>query len=136
MFNQLTPTDVVTAIGVAARDNARGGERLDAFARDQLMSVYSATRHLAAELQHAEAELARFTAAVARRLREAGGHDETAAILEHGTDVARVGTGLADLLAALRVDASPAATRLRIDLHGLLRELADREVDFMAEGLT
>ena len=50
MFNPLTPSEMVTAIGLAARTAARGEGELDEFDRGQLMSAYSATRHLAIEI--------------------------------------------------------------------------------------
>ena len=50
MFNPLTPSEMVAAIGMAARTTARGDGELDEFDRGQLMSAYSATRHLAIEI--------------------------------------------------------------------------------------
>ena len=50
MFNQLTPSEVVTAIGATLRGAARGEGQASDFGRDQLMSAYSATRHLRVEL--------------------------------------------------------------------------------------
>ncbi len=57
MFNQLTPADTVKAIGATTQRIARGGGATSEFDRDQLMSTYSATRHLAVELSSYEPEL-------------------------------------------------------------------------------
>ena len=143
MFNQLTPTDIVGAIGVTLRDAARSEDRSDEFSRDQLLSAYSATRHLAVELSSYGPEFAAFTQGVAVRIRadtDADGDlaellSQTAARIDGDPDVATVGAALADLLAALRSDDSPSATALRAEIHTLLRGLADREVDLLADAL-
>src|ERR1700761_6626218 len=57
MFNPLTPSEMVSAIGLAARAAARSETELDDFDRGQLMSAYSATRHLAIEIASFAAEL-------------------------------------------------------------------------------
>ena len=57
MFNPLTPSEMVSAIGLAARATARSESELDDFDRGQLMSAYSATRHLAIEIASFSAEL-------------------------------------------------------------------------------
>jgi hypothetical protein len=141
MFNQLTPTDIVGAIGVTLRDAARSEDRSDEFSRDQLLSAYSATRHLAVELSSYGAEFAAFTHAVAGRIRADADGDlaelrtQTAARIDGEPDVAIVGAALADLLAVLRDDDSPTARALRAEIHALLRGLADREVDLLADAL-
>ena len=142
MFNSLTPSEVVTAIGAAARRAARADEPAGDFERDQLMSAYSATRHLAGELATYGPEWDHFRATVAGRLSAAAaGPDlagrlrDAATELEHERGTAAVGAILADLLADLRDSADPAAAGVRADVHALLRELAGREVDLLAEAL-
>lgn len=138
MFNQLSPSDVVRAVGVTARDAARGGDVQSGFSRDQLMSAYSATRHLAAELSTYEPEWAHFRAALAARVREDAdaGLGPFASRLEADGDVAAVAAATAELLERLRDDATPTGIALRADVRRLVRELADREVDLLADALS
>jgi hypothetical protein len=145
MFNPLTPSEVVTAIGVTLRAAARSEDPSDEFSRDQLMSAYSATRHLAVELERYRPEFARFTDAVAARLQAAAAADGAGGLAEPLTagaaridaepTTAAVGAALAELLAQLDEDGSAAALAVRGELHALLRELADREVELLAEAL-
>jgi hypothetical protein len=140
MFNQLTPAEVVSAIGVTARAAARTQGPTSDFERDQLMSAYSATRHLAVELSQYAPELRRFTDAVHASVRASDvtdrrdGLDEVAARLEQ-PDPYTVGTTVCELLDVLRDDDSPAAQALRGEIHVSLRRLADREVDLLADAL-
>jgi len=143
MFNQLTPADLVGAIGVTARDAARSEHPADEFQRDQLMSAYSATRHLAVELSSFGPELERFRRAVVENVRRAAdddrdARDELAAVatrLEADGSTAAAGAAVSDLLALLRHQDSPTAAVLRSEVHTLLRQLADREVDLLADAL-
>jgi hypothetical protein len=138
MFNQLAPSDIVGAIGVTARDAARGDDPGGEFARDQLLSAYSATRHLSVELTSYAPVWERFTSQAAERVRAAEGVDaglEAVAASIAGGDVAVVGAAIADLLAELRGRDTPGANALRSELHALLRELADREVTVLADAL-
>lgn len=141
MFNQLTPPELVTAIGVTLRDAARSDGSASDFQRDQLMSAYSATRHLAVELASFGPELERFRQAVLERLGavDAGATSADlpaiAARLEADPSPGGVGGAVADLLAALRDDDGPAASGLRSEVQHLLRALADREVDLLADAL-
>jgi hypothetical protein len=142
MFNQLSTSDVVTAIGATARRAARSENPASEFDRDQLLSAYSATRHLAAELSGYAPEWDRFTTALIQRLDAAEGGDEgvrtlvTAlrAALHEKASPAAVAGPLCDLLSALRNDSGPSAT-LRADLLTELRRLADSEVDLLANAL-
>jgi hypothetical protein len=141
MFNQLTPADTVKAIGATTRRIARGGGATSEFDRDQLMSTYSATRHLAVELSSYEPELRRFRQRLAAQIREAQAEDpggERAAIadrLEQAGDAAAVGSAVCDLLDRLRVDDSSQAKALRAQVHTSLRKLADTEVNLLADAL-
>jgi hypothetical protein len=141
MFNQLTAAEVVGAIGVTLRGAARSEQAASDFERDQLMSAYSATRHLAVELDAYPAELKRFTTAATELLVSADRQDsgavgaEIARLGETG-DTAALGAVIADLLTSLRVDSSEAASLLSARLRALLRGLADREVDLLADALS
>jgi hypothetical protein len=137
VFNQLTQAQVVTAIGATNRAVARSPSVSD-FDRDQLMSCYSATRHLAAELTTFGPAHLRFSAAVYERVAEAvsAGVDAVWAERLRGTsDPAELGEVLSELLARLREDPSRDAADLRRDLHRYLRDLADQEVDLLADAL-
>lgn len=141
MFNQLTPAAVVTAIGRTARSAARLEGPASDFDRDQLMSAYSATRHLAAELDGYALPFDDFTTSVARSLRTCpdlelrralSGHAEA---ITSSRDGAIVGQEIADALATVRQSTSDVAPTLRAEIHAQLRSLADREVEVLAEAL-
>jgi hypothetical protein len=142
MFNQLSTSDVVTAIGATARRAARSENPASDFDRDQLLSAYSATRHLAAELSGYAPEWDRFRTALVQRLDAAEGVDEGAsglvtalrAALNENATPAAVAPPLCDLLSALRNVSGPSAA-LRTDLRTELRRLADSEVDLLADAL-
>lgn len=141
MFNQLTPAEVVTAIGVTLRESARSDGQASDFERDQLMSAYSATRHLAAELAGFAPEVDRFRETVAAQLRAADAPalsddlQSLASRLDAGADAQEVGAVVSELMEILRGDGSPAAQSLRRDVHGQLRSLADAEVNLLADAL-
>jgi len=141
MFNQLTPADTVRAIGATTERIARGGGATSDFDRDQLMSTYSATRHLAVELSSYEPELRRFRHGLAAQIRASHLEDpggERAAIadrLDDASDAPAIGSAVCDLLDRLRSDGSPQARALRTQVHASLRKLADTEVDLLADAL-
>ena len=141
MFNQLTASDVVTAIGVTLRGAARSESQASDFDRDQLMSAYSATRHLAVELAAYEPELRAFAGSVSeeiRRFAETRDEPELAALADGiagSPDPASIGNDLCQVFAVLRRSPSPESRALRSRLHFHLRSLADREVDLLAQGL-
>jgi hypothetical protein len=140
MFNQLTPAEVVLAIGVTAQAAARSEGPGSEFERDQLMSTYSATRHLAVELSSYEPELRHFSRSVAQSVRGAqieGQHEqliEIASRLDDQSDGATVGATVSELLELLPGD-SVQADALRAEVHAALRALADREVTLVADAL-
>jgi hypothetical protein len=143
MFNQLTPADIVTAVGTTLRAAARSEDRTSDFERDQLLSAYSATRHLAVELSSFTPVLEGYAAAVAERVRAAEVEDEglgtdLTAIAERleADDItpAAAGDAVGDLLARLH-DAPSAGGDLLRDVRALTRRLADDEVDLLAEAL-
>jgi hypothetical protein len=141
VFNQLTAAEVVTAIGSTLQTAARNDDRTSDFGRDQLMSAYSATRHLAVELSSYEPELHAFTAAVARSVRAAEIpelRDDLAAFaarVDSSPDARALGAELCELLQVLRERRSEETDALRDEIHVHLRALADREVDLLADAL-
>jgi hypothetical protein len=141
MFNQLTPAEVVTAIGSTLRAAARSEGEASAFERDQLMSAYSATRHLAAELAGYEPVLRDFTEQVSARLQA---HDiperddeiaRLAGRLDGAVSPTELGATICELFELLDSLSTPPAALLRSDVHADLRFLADREVDLLADAL-
>ncbi len=140
MFSPLTPAEVVTAVGRAARDAARSDEPASEFSRGQLMSAFSVSRHLGVEIAAFGPELRAFADGVAADLRASSGAlargdalQATAGELATAHDAHRIGDLVATALDDLRGDPSPAATALRAQLHTALRRLADREVELLAE---
>lgn len=145
MFNQLKPADVVSAMGTTLRAAAGSGDRTSDFERDQLLSAYSATRHLAIELTQFGPVLARYAADVAARVRVAPVRDTSL-----GADLAAIaqrlgaspvtaeaaGAAVGDLLARLDGEGSEAAQALGTDVRALTRRLSDDEVELLAEGLS
>ena len=109
MFNQLTATEVVIAMGRAAEAAARGDDELGEFGRGQLLSAYSASRHVAVELSSYDTALRAFARAI--------GADET-------LDAGALGEVACELV------------RERPDVvRAALRELADREVELLAAAI-
>jgi hypothetical protein len=142
MFNPLTPAQVVAAIGAAAREAARSEKPRDAFARGQLLSAYSGSRHLAVELDGYDPEVRAFAAAVSAMTRvaagalpEGDGLVELADQLDATRDPHLIACLVCELLDDVREDRSPAATALRASVRESLRRLADREVDLLADAI-
>jgi hypothetical protein len=141
MFNQLSPDEVVTAIGTTLRTAARSEGQASAFDRDQLMSAYSATRHLSVELETYAPELGKFTTAVSDQIRSSGApgvEGELGALadrIEQSSDPGAIGAALCEVFELLRQTPSERNRALRAQLHRQLRSLADREVDLLADAL-
>jgi hypothetical protein len=125
----MTPAEVVAGIGQVLRSAGRRGGVASEFDRDQLLSAYSASRPLAVELATYEAEMRVFVDELA------GIAPSTVEQLSGVLDPRRVGVVVCDLLAELRARDDDEARRQREAVHGLLRRLADREVDLLADGL-
>src|SRR6202042_1663594 len=98
MFNQLTAAEVVSAIGTTLRGAARSDEQASDFERDQLMSAYSATRHLSVELATYPPELARFRGALSELL---GRHPGVTGESRRRADAVIAAGGIAELGDAL-----------------------------------
>lgn len=137
MINPLTPAEVVGAIGRAARDAAASEGPLDDFARGQLKSAYSGSRHLAAEVATFAPELRSFGGGVADAVVAAARPDleELAGAIGATADPYALGPAVCDLLDRLREDPSPAAVALRAEVRTALRALCDREVELMADAI-
>jgi hypothetical protein len=137
----MTPSDIVSAVGRTAREAARSEAAASEFSRAQLMSAYSATRHLAVELAAFGAEIEWFAASVAAELRATRCVTSQptlsglASELEQSTDGQRAGELMSQVLDTLRDDASSESATLRTRLHTLLRRLSEREVRLLAEAI-
>lgn len=120
MFEPLTPTEVVAAIGAAARAAARSEDPGDPFSRGQLRSADSCARHLAVELEHFDAERRTLADAVGGDLPTADG---------------ALADALCALLERLRADPSPEAAARRAQVQRALAAMADREVALLAAAI-
>lgn len=143
MFNQLTPAAVVTAVGATLRGAATSEDRASDFERDQLLSAYSATRHLAVELERFAPVLERYTTDVLAAIRSAADDDDALAPdlsgfadrIAEDPSPAGLGAAVSELLARLHEAPTPAAAALVREVRALTRGLADDEVDLLADGL-
>jgi hypothetical protein len=141
MFNPLTPSEMVAAIGLAARTTARGDGELDEFDRGQLMSVYSASRHLAIEISTFGGELSTRRDAIADAVDEACAGDSgvdagalrgLASRLRASDDARAAGETIAELLDRCR---DRGLVALRGEIRTELRALCDAEVGLLADGI-
>lgn len=128
MFNAMSEAEVVLAVGRVLREAAAHEGEADEYHRSQLLSAYSVARHLAAEQIAAPALHAWFREAVASEL-----EGERAQAVRAAHDAERLGEIVADVLAELRAEGTPAAGERRARLHALLGELCEREVAALAE---
>jgi len=138
----MTSAEVVTAIGRAMREAGRGTASTSEFSRGQLMSAYSASRHLSVELADFPAELHGFSMLVAGELAgELAGAADLAQgdrLLALGEQIRQtsapgeVGNLVSAALDVLSQDASTDSATLRARLQSALRALADREVELLA----
>jgi hypothetical protein len=138
VFNPMTTSQVVGGVGRAAREAARGDDPASEFSRGQLLSAFSATRHVAVELAQFPSELHRFAGRVADELEayaDRGELNRLAAALRDTGEAAAIGDLLARALDILRSDGAPAAGALRACLHSDLRGLCRREVELLAEAI-
>jgi hypothetical protein len=143
MFNPLSPSEMVTAIGRAARAAARCEESLDEFARGQLMSAYSASRHLSVEIESFDPELRiqseAIAAAAQRALGRLDGEPDAGALARQADRVRRagdapaLGAAVAELLDLCREHAGEPWVALRGEIRRGLRTLCDREVELLAD---
>ncbi|MCW2993092.1 MAG: hypothetical protein JWQ18_587 [Conexibacter sp.] len=144
MFNPIEPADMVVAIGRAARSAARSADGTQtAFDQAQLLSAYSASRHIAAELTRYGPPLEAFREAILAQLRQAiaegapgvAGREELADVetaLANGHAAIEVGAAVATLLEILRRADAPWCASLQTTVRQQLRALAEAEVDALA----
>jgi thioredoxin-like negative regulator of GroEL len=134
MFNSLRTEQLIAGIGAVGRAAATASGPPDEYARGQLLSAYSVSRLLAAEVS-AEATL---LAWLRDELVDAlGAHpDDPAAAaalprIEAATESGTIGDALVDLLADLR-GRDDGGGELRRRIQAILREMAERELIALA----
>jgi len=149
VFNALRTEQLIAGIGTTARSAAGASGPPDEYARGQLLSAYSVSRLLAAEVSAEAALLAWLRGELIDAL--AAAPEDPAAVaaatrIEAAGDALEIGDALVDLLAELRareaeerVRSSPRIARqsanapeLRTRIHAILREMAGRELAALA----
>ncbi len=126
MFNSLRTDQLIAGIGATARTAAGATGPPDDYARGQLLSAYSVSRLLAAEVS-GEAALLTWLRA---ELFDALDDNPAATKIEAAPDAVAIGGILVDLLAELRESGEDPELRARI--HAILREMAGRELAALA----
>ncbi len=126
MFNSLRTDQLIAGIGATARSAATATGPADEYARGQLLSAYSISRLLAAEVR-AEASLLAWLRA---ELLDALPEGPAAEKIEAAPDAIEIGGVLVDLLAELRQSGEDPELRERI--HAILREMAECELVALA----
>ena len=126
MFNSLRTDQLIAGIGATARTAAGATGPPDDYARGQLLSAYSVSRLLAAEVSGEAALLAWLRS----ELLDALGDNAVATKIEAAPDAIEIGGILVDLLAQLRESGEDPELRTRI--HAILREMAERELAALA----
>jgi hypothetical protein len=136
MFSPVEPAAVMVAVGRAARAAAAVESSLDDFQRGQLLSAYSATRHLAAEAAGYPAAFDEFRAALVTDFQSAAGGDAGIAAacdgIARSSSPGEAGSILADLLSSLRVRSDDQAAAARTAVRQRLRALAATEVQLLS----
>jgi hypothetical protein len=126
VFNSLRTDQLIAGIGATARTAAGATGAPDDYARGQLLSAYSVSRLLAAEVSGEAALLAWLRS----ELLDALGDRPVATKIEAAPDAIDIGGILVDLLAELRESGEDPELRTRI--HAILREMAGRELAVLA----
>jgi hypothetical protein len=126
VFNSLRTDQLIAGIGATARTAAGATGAPDDYARGQLLSAYSVSRLLAAEVSGEAALLAWLRS----ELLDALGDNPAATKIEAAPDGIAIGGILVDLLAELRESGEDPELRTRI--HAILREMAGRELAALA----
>jgi hypothetical protein len=126
VFNSLRTDQLIAGIGATARTAAGATGAPDDYARGQLLSAYSVSRLLAAEVSGEAALLAWLRS----ELLDALGDNPAATKIEAAPDALGIGGILVDLLAELRESGEDPELRTRI--HAILREMAGRELAVLA----
>jgi hypothetical protein len=132
MFNALRTDELIAGMGTTMRAAAAAEGPADEYARGQLLSAFSVSRLLAAEVRATPGLLAWLKGELDAAL--AASEDPAAApARERVADAAdgnEVGDALVDLLAELRAEGRDQALRERV--HAVLREMAARELAALA----
>ncbi len=133
MFNSLRTDQLIAGIGATARTAAGATGPPDDYARGQLLSAYSVSRLLAAEVSGEAALLAwlrgELLDALGPTTRRPRGEDRGAPT--HDRRASRsAGSSASHLLAELRE--SGEGPELRTRIHAILREMAGRELAALA----
>lgn len=132
MFNALRTDELIAGMGTTMRAAAAAAGPADEYARGQLLSAFSVSRLLAAEVRATPGLLAWLQGELDAAL--AASADPAAALARErvaaAADGTEVGDALVDLLAELRTEGRDQELRER--LHAILRELAARELAALA----
>ncbi len=132
MFNALRTETLIAGMGTTMRAAAAAGGPVDEYARGQLLSAYSVSRLLAAEVRAAPGMLEWLRGELLAALERS--EDPAAAPARERIAVApdgnAVGEALVELLAELRGEGRDAELRARV--HAVLREMAARELAALA----
>ncbi|MCW3010032.1 MAG: hypothetical protein JWO90_436 [Solirubrobacterales bacterium] len=129
MFNALRSEQLLVGVGRMLRAAADADGRLEDYERSQVLSAYSVTRLLAAE-QAAARELLEWTRAALDRALAGDERAEAQTARDQfvaAVDGTELGDALVELLAAL-----PREDPTRTRVHGVLREMIDRELSALA----
>ena len=128
MFNPLRTDQLITGMGATMRAAAAAEGPGDEYARGQLLSAFSISRLLAAEVRATPALLAWLRRELDEALAASSGPAALAARerIAAAADPGEVGEALVDLLAELRRDGREPQLRARV--HAVLREMAAREL--------
>ncbi len=127
MFNSLRTDQLIAGIGATARTAAGATGAPDDYARGQLLSAYSVSRLLAAEVSGEAALLAWLRAELSRRARRQPGRDEDRGRPRRHRD--RRGPRRPPAPNCGRAGRTP---ELRTRIHAILREMAGRELAALA----
>jgi hypothetical protein len=132
MFNPLRTDELIAGMGTTMRAAAAAGGPADDYARGQLLSAYSISRLLAAEVRAEAGLLTWLRGELGSALAASADPAATTARerIEAASDAGAVGDALVDLLADFRGDGRE--PQLRARLHSILREMASRELGALA----
>jgi hypothetical protein len=139
VFNPLSASEITLGVGQVLKQAASAEDPQDDYQRSQLLSAYSITRHLAAEQAAGDTLLVWFRQRLSAELRGASAAnppplanlEARAELIGACRDGAELGRQVSELLLALRQSGNEARSLIEA-VHGLLRELCDREVAALA----
>ncbi len=145
VFNPLTPAQLAAVVSTVLADSAEWQRPLEPFQRGQVRSASSISRHLSAELSGAGSVITGFRDTLRTELvraladaQTAGDHLWADAVercrsdVDDADDPRVLGRSLAELIDAGKATGGDGLMRFRPNLHAMLRELTDAEVDVLA----